>query len=92
MSGVVPRGGRVTVYGPDVMRPPLCDDSAAQLVVVRSVSGDPMLVLVRCAGDTWGLSTPDDSDWNETCIRLGLLKPGRAVDILAKPVSGTGPH
>lgn len=92
MSDALSRGGRVTVYGSNVMRPPLCDDSDAQLVVVRSVSGDPMLVLVRCAGDTWGLSTPDDSDWNETCVRLGLMKPGRAADILAKSVSGTRSH
>lgn len=92
MSGVVPPGGRVTVYGSNVMRPPLCDDSDAQLIVVRSASGDPMILLYRLAGDNWGLSTPDDTDWDATCIRLGLMKPGRAIDILTKSVSGTGPH
>ena len=84
--------GRVTVYGKDVMRPPLCDDPDAQIVVVRSVSGAPMLLLVRMAGDTWGLSTPDDKDWEATCIRLGLMQPRPAADVIAaasRKIQGT---
>ena len=92
MSSSVPSGGRVTVYGSNIMRPPLCDDSDAQIVVVRSVTGEPVLVLARLAGDNWGLSMPDDADWAETCVRLGLMKPGRAADVLAKAISSTGSH
>ena len=75
--------GRVTVYGSDVMRPPLCDDPDAQMVVVRSVSGDPIILLVRMAGDTWGMSTPDDRDWGAMCVRFGLARPRPAADVIA---------
>lgn len=64
--------GRVTVYGGDIMKPPLCDSSSAQMVVVRSDSGEPTILLVRLNGDTWGLSTPDDKDWDVLCTRFGV--------------------
>lgn len=76
MSAAAEGGGRVTVYGPDIMRPPLCDDASAQMVVVRNASGSPIMLLVRLAGDTWGLSTPDDRDWEAMCTRFGLARPG----------------
>ena len=75
--------GRVTVYGSNVLRPPLCDDSDAQMVVVRNAAGDPMVLLYRLAGDDWGLSTPDDKDWAATCVRLGLMRPRPAADVIA---------
>ena len=75
--------GRVTVYGHDVLRPPLCDDPDAQMIVVRSAAGDPMLLLVRLAGDDWGLSTPDDKDWGAMCVRFGLAPPRPLADVLA---------
>lgn len=84
--------GRVTVYGKNIMRPPLCDDPDAQMVVVRSVSGDPMLLLYRLAGDTWGLSTPDDKDWGAMCVRFGLMPPRPAADVLAGARKITGTH
>lgn len=71
--------GAVAVYGPDVMRPPLCDSPAAQMVVVRNAAGSPIVLLVRLNGDTWGLSTPDDKDWPEMCIRFGLMPPRNTV-------------
>lgn len=80
--------GRVTVYGSNVLRPPLCDDPDAQMVVVRSVAGDPMILLYRLAGDNWGLSTPDDKDWVATCIRLGLMRPRPAADVIAASRGG----
>ena len=52
MSAAAEGGGRVTVYGPDIMRPPLCDDASAQMVVVRNAAGSPIMLLVRLAGDT----------------------------------------
>ena len=84
--------GRVTVYGSNVMRPPLCDDPDASMVVVRSRSGDPMILLVRMAGDTWGMSTPDDKDWGAMCVRFGLMRPKPAADVIAaasRKVKGT---
>lgn len=85
-------GGRVTVYGSNVMRPPLCDDADAALIVVRSVAGDPILILARMAGDKWGLSTPDDKDWSALCVMFGLARPRPAADILAQAGQGDGPH
>lgn len=76
------RQGRVTVYGGNIMRPPLCDSDAAQMIVVRDVSGAPMILLFRLAGDEWGLSTPDDGDWAALCIRYGLMKPPSAESIV----------
>ena len=67
--------GRVTVYGGDIRRPPLCDSPDARLVVVRDSGGTPNILLVRLAGDTWGLVTPDDKDWGAMCIRFGLMQP-----------------
>lgn len=84
--------GRVTVYGPDVMRPPLCDDDSAQMVVVRNASGDPVVLLVRLAGDTWGLSTPDDRDWEAMCVRFGLMQPRPAADVIAAARNMSRPH
>lgn len=78
--------GKVTVYGRDILRPPLCDSDAAQMVVVRDGAGAPLLLLVRLAGDEWGLTTPDDPDWAALCVRYGLLKPPSAESIL------TGAH
>lgn len=75
--------GNVVVYGPNIMRPPLCDDPTAQMVVIRNVAGDPIILLVRLAGDTWGMSTPDDKDWPEVCIRFGLLPPKPIAEVLA---------
>ena len=92
MSDGKSAGGRVTVYGHDVLRAPLCDDADAQMVVVRNASGDPIVLLVRLAGDTWGLSTPDDKDWPEMCVRFGLMRPRPAADILAAARSGAGSH
>jgi len=82
--------GRVTVYGKDVMRPPLCDDPDAQMVVVRSVSGAPMIILYRLAGDSWGLSTPDDKDWGAVCVRLGLMPPRPFADVIAAASKNAG--
>lgn len=88
-------GGRVTVYGPDMLRAPLCDDESAQMVVVRNAAGEPIVLLVRLAGDTWGLSTPDDKDWSAMCIRFGLMQPRPAAAVLAEaqkhgtPASGS---
>lgn len=65
--------GRVTVYGRDIMTRPLCDSTDAQMVVVRSTAGDPIILLARLGGDTWGLSTPDDKDWSALCTRFGLM-------------------
>lgn len=76
--------GRVTVYGSNVLRPPLCDDPDAQMVVVRNVSGAPIVLLVRLNGDTWGLSTPEDKDWPEMCVRFGLAQPAALADIVAR--------
>ena len=90
LAAAVARGGRVSVYGSNVLRPPLCDDTDAQMVVVRSASGDPMILLYRLAGDDWGLSTPDDKDWAATCIRLGLMRPRPAAEVIA--AAKGGPH
>lgn len=76
--------GNVTVYGKDVLTAPLCDSPDAQMVVVRSVAGEPIILLVRLAGDTWGLSTPDDKDWGAMCVRFGLMQPRPAADVLAE--------
>lgn len=76
--------GKVTVYGRNIMKPPLCDSSDAQMIVVRDTDGSPSILLVRLAGDHWGLSTPDDKDWPEMCIRFGLLKPPPVADVLAR--------
>ena len=84
--------GRVTVYGSNVMRPPLCDDPDAQMVVVRSVSGDPMIILYRLAGDSWGLSTPDDRDWGAVCVRLGLMNPRPVAEVIAAARKVKGTH
>lgn len=84
--------GRVTVYGRDVMRPPLCDDPDAQMVVVRNSAGDPIILLVRLSGDTWGLSTPDDGDWGAMCVRFGLMKPKPAADVIAAARNMPRPH
>jgi len=92
VSGPVTAGGRVTVYGSNVLRPPLCDDSDAKLVVVRNSAGDPMILLYRLAGDDWGLSTPDDKDWVAICVRLGLMRPLPAADVLANARSVKGSH
>lgn len=83
MSAGASSGGRVTVYGHDVMRPPLCDDTDAQIVVIRNVAGDPILILVRLTGDDWGMSTPDDKDWSAVCVRLGLARPRPFADVIA---------
>ena len=88
-------GGRVTVYGHDVLRAPLCDDADAQMVVVRNVAGDPIVLLVRLAGDTWGLTTPDDADWAAMCVRFGLMQPRPAASVLAEArnrVASSGSH
>ena len=84
--------GRVTVYGSNVMRPPLCDDQDAQMVVVRSVSGAPMIILYRLAGDSWGMSTPDDKDWSAVCVRLGLMPPRPFADVIAASQKMHGTH
>lgn len=76
--------GRVTVYGSDVMRPPLCDSEDAKMVVVRNAMGSPVVLLVRLNGDTWGLTTPDDKDWPELCVRFGLLQPRSAKEIIGR--------
>jgi len=76
--------GRVTVYGTNVMKPPLCDDPDAQLVVVRNADGAPMILLARLNGaDTWGLVTPEDNDWAALCVRYGLLQPKPYAEVLA---------
>jgi len=96
VTGGKSTGGRVTVYGSDILRPPLCDDADAKMVVVRNAAGDPMVLLYRLAGDDWGLSTPDDSDWTAVCIRLGLMRPRPAASVLAEArshgISATGSH
>ena len=95
MTGASSPGGRVTVYGRNILRPPLCDDADAQMVVVRNVAGEPIVLLARLAGDTWGLSTPDDKDWNAMCVRFGLARPRPAEDILAdvrNRAHPVGPH
>ena len=92
MSDGRPADGRVTVYGSNVLRPPLCDDADAKMVVVRNAAGDPMILLYRLAGDDWGLSTPDDSDWAAVCVRLGLMRPMPAADVLAAARAMKGPH
>lgn len=74
--------GRVTVYGRSILKPPLCDSDEAQMIVVRDGSGAPMTLMVRLAGDEWGLTTPDDKDWPALCIRYGLLKPPPADVII----------
>ena len=75
--------GRVTVYGPNILRAPLCDDPSANMIVIRDVSDTPIIVLVRLNGDSWGLCTPDDRDWNATCVRYGLAKPRPVAEVLA---------
>lgn len=75
--------GRVTVYGPNILRAPLCDDPSASMIVIRDVSDAPIMVLVRLNGDTWGLSTPDDKDWDVVCIRYGIAKPRPVAEVLA---------
>ena len=92
MSGGMASGGRVTVYGHDVMRPPLCDDTDAKMVVIRSVAGDPILLLYRLAGDKWGLSTPDDKDWGAVCVRLGLMRPRPSGDVIAEALASSRRH
>jgi len=77
--------GRVTVYGGDVMRPPLCDSGDAQMVVIRNAADEPIILLARLNGDVWGLSTPEDKDWSSLCIRFGLLQP-RSIE---STLSGT---
>lgn len=64
--------GRVTVYGPDILRPPLCDDTSARIVVIRDKAGAPLMFLVRLGDDVWGISTPDDDDWGAMCLRFGI--------------------
>lgn len=76
--------GRVTVYGRDMMRAPLCDDRDAQIIVIRDVADSPIVLMVRLAGDTWGMCTPDDKDWNEMCIRFGVMPPRPIEEILTK--------
>ena len=92
MSSGKASGGRVTVYGPDPMRPPLCDDPDAQMVVIRNVAGDPILLLVRLAGDDWGMSTPDDKDWSAMCVRFGLTRPRPFADVIASASARSRPH
>lgn len=75
--------GRVTVYGPSILKAPLCDDSSASMIVIRDVADAPIMVLVRLNGDTWGLSTPDDKDWDVVCIRYGIAKPRPVTEVLA---------
>lgn len=75
--------GRVTVYGPSILKAPLCDDPSASMIVVRDVADAPIMVLVRLNGDTWGLSTPDDKDWDVVCIRYGIAKPRPVAEVLA---------
>lgn len=74
--------GKVTVYGQDILARPLCDSEEAKLIVVRDATGAPNIVLARLNGDTWGLVTPEDKDWEAMCVRFGLLKPPSAVQIL----------
>lgn len=83
-SGGVNVRGRVTVYGSNVLRPPLCDDPDTRLVVIRNTVGDPMILLARLNDeDTWGLVTPDDPDWGAMCIRFGLLAPRPMAEVLS---------
>lgn len=82
--------GNVTVYGRNVLRPPLCDDPDAQMVVIRNTAGAPIILLVRLSGDTWGLSTPEDTDWAETCIRFGITPPRPMAEVIA--AASAKPH
>lgn len=74
--------GRVTVYGKDIMRPPLCDSEDAQMIVARDSAGSPVILLIRFADDTWGLVTPDDKDWAAMCVRFGLMQPRSTIEII----------
>ncbi len=69
--------GKVTVYGRD--------SEDAKLIVVRDSSGAPTIILARITGDTWGLVTPDDKDWDAMCVRFGLLQPPSIGQILGGP-------
>lgn len=64
--------GRVSVYGRDIRRAPLCDSSDAEMVVIHGAADTPIMLLVRLQGDVWGLSTPDDEDWSAMCTRFGI--------------------
>lgn len=64
--------GRVSVYGHDIRRAPLCDSSDAEMIVIHGASDTPIMLLFRMQDDVWGLSTPDDADWPAMCTRFGL--------------------
>lgn len=75
--------GRVSVYGGDMTRRPLCDSEDAKLVIIRNASGSPTVILARLNGDTWGLVTPEDRDWEAMCVRFGLLNPPPVQQIIS---------
>lgn len=67
--------GRVTVYGPDIRKPPLVDSSEPELLLIRDGFGDPMILLVRTmSDDTWGLSTRGDEDFMDQLVKYGFAK------------------
>ena len=84
--------GNVTVYGPNIMRPPLYDGRDANMVVFRDEQGDPSILLVRLSDGMWGLSTPDDKDWPEMLTRFGLLQPRPLAEVIASAMPGRKPH
>ena len=63
---------RITVRGPDILRPPLLDTENAAAIEFRT-DGEltALFIKVFAAGNLWGFSTKQDEDWEETKIRYG---------------------
>lgn len=93
MSELAQQRGRVTVFGPDIRKPPLVDSAEPEMILVRDVAGDPMLLLVRVVSDDrWGLATKGDDDWEEMLVKYGIARLRADVPLADVIRNGVAPY
>lgn len=85
--------GTVTVYGRDIRKPLLLDNSSeAQMILIKDAFGDPMMLLIRILSeDTWGLSTKGDEDWEEQLLKYGFARLADGAAVKDIVVNGIAP-
>jgi hypothetical protein len=77
--------GKIVVRGRNIMRPPLLETEDAEIIEIHDQFGDLMGLLTRIQDDVWGLTTRQDEDWNEVCVRYGYQTPqGSMEQVIAR--------
>jgi hypothetical protein len=64
---------KLTIKAKDIRNAVAYESDDPGPIIIRDAAGEPILIIVNLAGDTWGIANPNDEDWDAVKSRYGII-------------------